>query len=246
MRIETAATAFANMSAPPRSTVSLPRLTVEQALQGHQTAEIRASPTPRDIPVGPGGGRLLSNALCVTRVELVSTLCTHLRMSRASPILSAPLGLARALVAIARQTSGNSLTDGPESAMRIELDRVAALSESALVHELAAWLTATALPTWVPRVAFVKQPDGDATNDDGVAGTPAASGGIRRPLLAARLIAAMRGPVFMRDAAPSLTYLLNLWDGNVPMGTWEIWLPIEPGRVRPAPCANASPQRNPS
>ncbi len=43
----------------------------------------------------------------------------------------------------------------------------------------------------------------------------------------------MRGPVFMRDAAPTLTHLLDLFGGATPSGTWELWLPVRPGTVRP-------------
>jgi hypothetical protein len=53
------------------------------------------------------------------------------------------------------------------------------------------------------------------------------------PLLAARLVSAMRGPVFMRDAAPTLAHLLDLFGGTTPSGTWELWLPVRPGTVRP-------------
>ena len=57
--------------------------------------------------------------------------------------------------------------------------------------------------------------------------------GISCPLLAARVVSAIRGRVFLRDAAPALSNLLNLWGGATPSGTWEIWLPVPPGTVRP-------------
>ena len=45
-------------------------------------------------------------------------------------------------------------------------------------------------------------------------------------LLAARLIAAIRGPLFMRDAALSLTHLLAFDFSNTDDGLWEIWRPV--------------------
>jgi hypothetical protein len=75
---------------------------------------------------------------------------------------------------------------------------------------------------------------------------PEAPRGIACPLLAARLVSAIRGPVFLRDAAPALASLLNLWGGATPSGTWEIWLPVPPGRVKPLPPADPSTRGSPS
>jgi hypothetical protein len=69
---------------------------------------------------------------------------------------------------------------------------------------------------------------------------PEAPRGVGCPLLAARLVSAIRGPVFVRDAAPALSNLLDLWGGATPSGTWEIWLPIRPGQARPVPAATPS------
>ena len=56
---------------------------------------------------------------------------------------------------------------------------------------------------------------------------------VRCPLLTARVIAGIRGTVFVRDAAPTLANLLTLWDGSTPSGVWEIWMPIRPGQIEP-------------
>jgi hypothetical protein len=53
------------------------------------------------------------------------------------------------------------------------------------------------------------------------------------PLQAARLVSAVRGAVFLRDAAPALTHLLTLWGGEVVSGSWQLWLPVRPGEDNP-------------
>ncbi len=236
MRTESDAPPLANMSAPPRSTVKLPRLASgvagPNAVSGGPAAAGRL-PTLREVQVGPGGGRLLSNALCVARVELPRAVCAHLRKPFAAPLLTAHLGLARALVAIARQPGRNSRSRIPGRAARIELDRVATLQEGALVQELAAHLESTEWPPWVPRVAFAMPLGNDIAAGIERRRVPDAPKWIACPLLAARLVSAIRGPVFLRDAAPALSNLLNLWSGATPSGTWEIWLPVAPGRVKP-------------
>lgn len=239
MRPEPRTPALANMSAPPRSTVTLPRLTPRSGApgahgDGSPTGDDASIRSAREVPVGPGGGQLLSSALCLARVELPAAVCAHLRMSLASRLMRAPLGLARALVAIARRAGQADGASAQGRAAGLELDRVIPLSEGALVQELAARLEAVEWPGWVPRVAFVTPLGKDiATGVDPA--TPGAPAGVACPLLAARLVAGIRGPAFLRGAAPTLSNLLNLWGGATPSGTWELWLPVEPGRVRPLP-----------
>jgi hypothetical protein len=233
------------MSAPPRSTVTLPRLapgaTAPDAVSdGRTAAAAETTPTLRDVPVGPGGGKLLSNALCVTSVELPTALCVHLRMGLTSRLLTAPLGLARALVAIARHAGKTAGPSDPGRAARLELDRVLELPEGDLVRELTASLESTPWPGWVPRVAFVVPLGNDIATGIDRKTPPDAPKGVGCPLLAARLVSGIRGPTFLRDAAPTLANLLNLWGGATPSGTWEIWLPVVPGGVRPLPPADPS------
>ena len=241
------------MSAPPRSTVMLPRLTPtavapDLVAEGSARAAAQGLHTTRDVRVGPGGGKLLSSALQLARVELPTALCAYLRMPYAAPLLTAHLGLARALVAIARQFGATSPARGAGRAARLELDRVAALSEGDLVQELAARLESVRWPGWVPQVAFA-MPLG---NDIGVGidrrrppVPPDPTKAVDCPLLAARLISAIRGPVFLREAAPALSNLLNLWGGATPSGAWEIWLPVTPGTVRPLLCQDSTKDTNP-
>jgi len=251
MQPESGPPTLGNMSAPPRSTVTLPRLApgaaAPDAVSGHRpVAAVQTTAVLRDVPVGPGGGKLLSNALCVARVELPTALCAHLRMGMTSRLLTAPLGLARALVAIARQAGKTAGRRDPGRAARLELDRVLELPEGDLVRELTAGLESTPWPSWVPRVAFVIPLGNDIAASIDRNKPPDAPKGIGCPLQAARLVAGIRGPVFLRDAAPSLANLLNLWGGATPSGTWEIWLPVAPGRVRPLPPADPSIRGTPS
>ena len=250
MRAESPAPTLANMSAPPRSTVKLPRLAPnasEADARGERSAIGNDAflQSPRLPPVGPGGGKVLSNALCVAHVELPTALCAHLHMSFVSPRLTAPLGLARALVAIARQAGQAHGPDASRLAARREFARVMPLPEGALVQELAARLEWIAWPEWVPRVAFVI-PFGCDTAAANPRRAPGAPKGVACPLLAARLVSAIRGPVFLRDAAPALSNLLDLWTGGTPSGTWEIWLPLRPGQAQPVPAATPSTPKAPA
>ncbi len=245
MRTEVAAPALGNMSAPPRSTVTLPRLAPGAAAPDDVSGDRRATgveraPALRAVPVGPGGGKLLSNALCVARVELPTAVGAHLRMGSRSRLLAAPLGLARALVAIARQGGRTAGGRDPGRAARLELDRVLELPEGELVRELTAGLEATPWPAWVPRLAFVIPFGKDIAAGVDHEMPPQAPEGIGCPLLAARVVAAIRGPVFLRDAAPTLASLLKPGGGTTPSGSWEIWLPVTPGRVRPLPPSDPS------
>lgn len=82
MRTESSASAFANMSAPPRSTVTLPRLASSACASdvpcdGPAMGAGAGLQTLHRVPVGSGGGKLLSNALCVARVELPTAVCAY-------------------------------------------------------------------------------------------------------------------------------------------------------------------------
>lgn len=234
MRPEPAAPLLANMSAPPRSIVTLPRLQATAGLAKQPPEVFDDRPAlVREVPVGPGGGNLLSNALCLARVDLPKALCAHLGLAFSAMRSMAGLGLARALVAIACQSNTTRSPGGSTAAARLAKRRVAALSEAELVDELTDRLQAIDWPAWLPPVAFAMPIGRDIA--DGVARSRSADppGGIACPLLAARVATAIRGPVFMRDAAPALSNLLNLWGGATPSGIWEIWLPVPPGTVRP-------------
>lgn len=266
MQPEAPTPALANMSAPPRSSVTLPRLaqsppaaqtrgpvTLPRVASNASTSQARCEPSTTDrdaspqalrpVPVGPGGGKLLSNALCVAHVELPTALCTYLHMTFASQHLTAPLGLARALVAIARQAGRAQGPDASRRAARREFDRVIPLPEGALVQELAARLESIEWPKWVPRVAFVIPFGSDIATATDQRKAPDAPKGVACPLLAARLVSAIRGPVFLRDAAPALSNLLSLWSGATPSGTWEIWLPVQPGQVQPVTTTTRSKRK---
>lgn len=244
MRPESCAPTLANMSAPPRSTVTLPRLAPRECTPGaHRGRSAKGDDarleTAREIPVGPGGGKLLSNALCVARVELPIAVCAYLQVGFAFPLLAPPLGLARALVAIARHASQADVTAAPNHAARLELDRVIPVPEGTLLQELAARIESIEWPDWVPRVAFAMPLGRDIAVGIDADAPPGLPGGVGCPLLAARLVSAIRGPVFLRDAAPTLSNLLDLWRGTTPLGTWEIWLPIRPGQAKPVPAATS-------
>jgi len=255
MRLESTGPPLANMSAPPRSIVMLPRLTLAAVApdivsEGSTPAAAQGHQTTREVQVGPGGGRLLSSALHMARVQLPTALCAYLRMPYAAPLLTAHLGLARALVAVSRQWRTTPPARGAGRAARLELDRVAALPEGDLVQELAARLDSVRWPDWVPQVGFATPLGNDIGVGVGIdrkrpPDPPDPTKGVDCPLLAARLISAIRGPVFLRDAAPALSNLLNLWGGATPSGTWEIWLPVAPGTVRPLLCEDSTRNNKP-
>lgn len=243
---------WANMSAPPRSTVVMPRLGQREDGQGAapQAAALQASagaasPTPGasasrtmgaadgTIAVGPGGGARLSHALCFAQVDLPAALCARLGMGYDYGRLVAPLGLARALVAVARVESATAASVTAASARkrrspRTELIRLADLPEGALVSELAERLQAVPWPAWVPAVGFGAPLGMDPATALRYERRPPAPPPLSCPLLAARLISGLRGKVFMRDAAPTLTRLLDLWRGESPSGVWEFWTPRTP------------------
>ena len=233
MRPEPGPPMLANMSAPPRSTVMLPRLEAGARIEGGAgvvAPESAQTSNLRELTVGPGGGKLLSQALCLARIELPTAVCAHLQMGIGAPLLTKRLGLARALVAIARHAGRPGAR---VLAARLELDAVGELGEAELVSELTSRIGSVVWPAWVPRACMVMPFGNDvAAGVDGLA--PARSpNGVACPLLAARLVSAMRGPVFLRDGAPSLARLLDLFSGTTPSGVFELWLPVRPGSVRP-------------
>jgi hypothetical protein len=257
MPTEAGAGWLANMSAPPRSVVTLPRLGVDAAAAS--TAGQGAGPVPSSCPdpgaqtgerdaekiaratnmamralaVGPGGGQRLSHALCVAVVDLPTALCAFLRVPFSMPSLGRPLGLTRALVAVARQARPGLGSADHAAAAREELARVGKLGEAALVEELLTLLPTAPWPGWVPRVACARPLGRDIAQGRGGSRPPSPPPGVDCPLLAARLVSAVRGAVFLRDAAPALTHLLTLWGGEVVSGSWQLWLPVRPGQDNP-------------
>ena len=105
---------------------------------------------------------------------------------------------------------------------------MADLPEGALVSELAERLQAVPWPAWVPVVGFGAPLGMDPTTALRYERRPPAPPPLACPLLAARLISGLRGKVFMRDTAPTLTRLLDLWRGESPSGVWEFWTPRTP------------------
>jgi len=221
---------WANMSAPPRSTVVMPRLGQREGGEGAapQAAAGTASPMPGAGAVGPGGGATLSHALCFAQVDLPAALCARLGMGYEYGRLVAPLGLARALVAVARVEAATATSARKRRSPRTELIRLADLPEGALVSELAERLQAVPWPAWVPVVGFGAPLGMDPATALRYERRPPAPPPLACPLLAARLISGLRGKVFMRDAAPTLTRLLDLWRGESPSGVWEFWSPRTP------------------
>lgn len=207
---------WANMSAPPRSTVVMPRL--------------RGAGPPAAAPVsalGPGGGAMLSHAVCIACVDLTDAIFARLGVGYGNARLRAPLGLARALVAVARiKAHGASVRH--RRSPRAELVRLADLPEGLLVSELAERLQAVPWPAWVPAVGFGQYLAMDPARAVRHPRRPPAAPALDCPLLAARLISGLRGKVFMRSAAPTLSRLLNLWQGEEASGIWELWVPRTP------------------
>lgn len=242
MRTADLVAVWGNMSAPPRSTVMMPRLGQREGGEGAapQAAAGTASPMPGAgasrttraadgaIALGPGGGATLSHALCFAQVDLPAALCARLGMGYEYGRLVAPLGLARALVAVARVEAVTATSARKRRSPRTELIRLADLPEGALVSELAERLQAVPWPAWVPAVGFGAPLGMDPTTALRYERRPPAPPPLTCPLLAARLISGLRGKVFMRDAAPTLTRLLDLWRGESPSGIWEFWTPRTP------------------
>ncbi|MBK6803300.1 MAG: hypothetical protein IPG83_17960 [Novosphingobium sp.] len=189
---------------------------------------------PRELAVGPGGGKLLSQALCLARIELPIAVCAHLQMGICAPLMLKRLGLARALVAIARHGADAGRASARVRAARLELDAVGDLGEAELVTELTSRIGSVDWPAWVPRACMVMHLGSDIAVGMDRLQPAKPPKGVACPLLAARLVSAMRGPVFMRDAAPSLARLLDLFSDTTPAGIFELWLPVRPGSVRPA------------
>lgn len=247
---DVASQVLANMSAPPRSSVMLPRLalTPRQADGSEAPATAvrsdvgapelgsdidREGPARKRLPVGPLGGVVLSNAMCIVRVDLPTALCSYLDIGYGDGTVIAPLGLARALVAVARTAHGGRTRPTRAAAAKSELARVTGLSEADLVSELAEQLQSVPWPTWAPPIGFAQYLAIDAAIGIDRSMPPPPPSAVRCPLLTARVIAGIRGTVFVRDAAPTLANLLTLWDGSTPSGVWEIWMPIRPGQIEP-------------
>lgn len=225
MRAEHPAAMLANMSAPPRSIVMLPRLE-PPAEAAARSARGRADLTggmQQEIRVGPGGGLLQSGALRIARINPMKTQPATTATHRNSLPRADSLALMRHLVGLTRK--------GADPV--VPLRALQSLSEAALMKELNERLNAIPWPDWVPPVGFIltAQPPAEA-EDDEEAAAPSLPG-VCCPLLTARLLTACRGPVFLRDAAPAYSRLLSPSEGEVASSTLELWLPIRPGGVRP-------------
>lgn len=232
---ESAAAPFANMSAPPRSTVVMPRLERRASAEsdGADAGEAVAAArpvAPPAMPVGPGGGEVVSNAVCFACTDLPAALCARFGVGFQNPRLTAPLGLARALVALARVMAKSAPSAGSRGAVRMELTRVITVPEGALVGELAERLASVPWPEWVPPVGFGVYLGMDPAAAALCQARAPAPPAFACPLIAARLIAGLRGRVFMRDAPPTLSRLLDLWQGDTRSGCWEFWTPVRDGR----------------
>lgn len=234
MSAEAAAPLLANMSAPPRSWVRLPRLALRPPTDPCASTVAdgaRAQPDPaalRAIPVGPGGGLRLSHGVRLTQLDLPCAVHAELRLPMKADLLGNTQGMARALVALARRPPPT----GPDRrawvrTLRRDVERLAATPEAELLDELCARLASVAWPAWVPRVAIAIPLGMDTATRLG-SRPPSPPSGVRCPLLAARLVSAIRGPAFLRDAAPALSNLLDAWRGPVASGCWDLWLPLRP------------------
>jgi hypothetical protein len=189
-----------NMSAPPRSVVKLPRLAVRGA-------------------AGP------SNARCVAVVDLPTAVCVQLdRPCNWAPLL-AQLGLARAVLALLRQDESQPTAgDVPgNAALHAELAVLATHSDAQVVNELGQRLVAPSWPTEVPGIAIAEACSNHLPKGRDEHLTPERPDGIVDAVLAVRLASRIRGPLFLRDAAPSLSHLLELGQGPQPTGSWRLW-----------------------
>lgn len=189
--------------------------------------------SPRDIPVGPGGGALQSGALRIARIALGAALDAAVSPGTADTVLPQPMELLRQLVTMARRRqTGDGAVALPDTSAA-HLPPVDDMGEGALVDELVGWFRSMPWPDWVPPVGFIvagRQEPGDGSVDAQQAPR------VRCPLLAARLITGMRGTVFLRDAAPALSSLLVKNEREAAVyGVRDLWLPITPGRARAAP-----------
>jgi len=227
---------LANMSAPPRSFVRLPRLSVAP-----RDTPAAATDTPAawcGTPVGPGGGQRLSHALRLTQIDLPGAVHAALRLPLSADLLVGALGMARALVALARRPAPVAARSSWPRAIRRDIEKLGAVAEAALLDELCARLAEVTWPAWVPRVALAIPLGMDpATRVGRCAPTPPP--GVCCPLLAARLVSAIRGPAFLRDAPPTLSNLLEAWRGPVASGCWELWMPLRPGATHAGSASGA-------
>jgi len=219
------------MSAPPRSIVQVPRLRAPD-----KPADAPAVPGThaRVVAVGPGGGRRLTHALCIAKVEVSVAVCTRLRMGMGAQVLTQRLGFARALVAIGRNRDAPGDPGCAAGNLLATLDGLKALPEQSLLGELFEVIAGTPWPAWVPPVAMARCVAITHATDMGVGPPRYLSSGEACPLMAARLVAAIHGPLFLRDRAPSIAELLEIRRFPIPALAWELWLPVLPGSVRVA------------
>lgn len=245
MHTELPARMLGNMSAPPRSVVTLPRLPVpgtapaEAANEPASDAETGAA---GGVPVGPGGGLLQSGALRIARIRLGTALDAATAPGIAEILLARPLELVRQLVVLARRQQGAEGAGDPFGSAGTALPPPMRMEEGAAVDELVRRFGAMPWPDWVPTVGFIVAGSPEAEEESGASGRTPVPVGVACPLLAARLITRMRGPVFLRDAAPAFARLLAPSERDAAYAIHDLWLPIRPGRARPAPCPIERPE----
>ncbi len=217
------------MSAPPRSMVRIPRL---RAPGTPEDAPAASGTQARVVVVGPGGGQRLTHALCLAKVEVSVAVCTRLRIGMGAPVLTRRLGFARALVAIGRHRDTPGDPGCAAGEILATLEALQDLAEPSLLDELTDAIVATPWPEWVPPVAMARHAAITHATDTGVGPPRYLSSGEACPLTAARLVAAIHGPLFLRDRAPSIGELLEIRRSPQPSLAWELWLPVLPGSVR--------------
>jgi hypothetical protein len=236
---------FDNMSAPPRSSVTLPRLRtatgaaaspeapgsarrtvarIASTTVGGRQAEL---PAPRRISVGPGGGTILSHAVLLGRIALRGAVCARLQIALDSPRLSSHRDMALALVALMRNS-------GDGAAALRTMPNLSDVTDAMLLDELASRLQAVPWPRWVPPLAVNQYVGSDIAAFVGSDVPQVPTDAVTCPLLAARIVAGFRGPIFMRDRPPALTHLIAGHSPGHPSMTWELWIPVRPGRVEVA------------
>jgi hypothetical protein len=177
------------------------------------------------IEIGPGGGARLEHGVCITTLGLFDLVFAQLDpKDEVIASLRGPLGLGRALLALARHAEDPRV--GEPNAMFTELCK---LDGDVFVEELQHRLEAVRLPSWVPPAAIARV----GATLTGIPRLPHPTGqgtqGISQALLEARILAGMRGSVFHRSAALSLTRVLDTTSCDDAMRHIELWLPVRPG-----------------
>jgi hypothetical protein len=231
MRPEVCSQLWQNMSAPPRSTVTLPRMAAPgQAAAGNGRGLARGSWPIAQIAIGPGGGRILTNAVCVGKVLLAHALCAWLGIAMNHELLSRRLGAARLWLALLRARAGvtprNVLEQGTS---------LCTMGDGELLAELAARVSDLTLPQWVPGFAVAQAIGADlaeAISDSVPSILPGRA--VADPWTAARLGAAIHGPLLLRARMPSLEHLLEIPGRSTPSLAWILWRPAPVGHlIRP-------------